>query len=110
MCALSKNVYPSTLLLRRTGKKWAKIWVKEGARPSLYLFGGFLAHGIMCGLWGDNFDVSVPLLAFALDMIGQHIVLQDRFVMTFCMFDLGIGPLCLIPFLTFLSKSVDIKK
>ena len=77
MCALSKNVvYPSTLLLRRTGKKWAKIWVKEGARPSLYLFGGFLAHGIMCGLWGDNFDVSVPLLAFALDMVGQHIVLQ----------------------------------
>ena len=98
MCALSKNVYPSTLLLRRTGKKWAKIWVKEGARPSLYLFGGVLAHGIMCGLWGDNFDVSVPLLAFALDMVGQHIVLQDRFILTFCMFDLGIGPLCLILF------------
>ena len=63
-------------------------------RPALsLLIRGFLAHGIMCGLWGDNFDVSVPLLAFALDMVGQHIVLQDRFILTFCMFDLGIGPL-----------------
>ena len=69
-------------------------------RPALsLLIRGFFGTWYMGGLWGDNFDVSVPPISFCFGHdIGQHIVLQDRFVMTFCMFDLGIGPLCLILF------------